>query len=184
MRAQSHSNPSPLASLFRREAAGRDRRVGERLLAYWDNKLAEFGDQITVAALDLEDMARLDWSNRFLISIDPIVERSSLVMYGKKFASLLQLPEKPRPDLSLLRQLPHRYVEVFLEGCEQAQRERDLVRLEGRVGRRDAKIEQYRIVFIPVGVRPKSLTYFALGAFSNRVIDPIALAMAIGAGPL
>jgi hypothetical protein len=184
MRALPRSAPSPLASLLWREAAGRDRRVGERLLAYWEGKLAEFGDQMTLAALDLGDIARLDWSNRFLISIDPVVERSSLVIYGKKFASLLQLPEKPRPELSLLRQLPHRYVEVFLEGCEQAQRERDPVRLEGRVGRRDAKIEQYRLVFIPVGVRPKSLTYFALGAFNNRVIDPLALALAAESRPL
>lgn len=181
MRALPRSRPSPLASLFWREAAGRDRRVGERLLAYWDNKLAEFGDEVTIAALDLDNIASLDWSNRFLISIDPVVERSSLLMYGKKFASVLQLPERPRPDLSLLRQLPHRYVEVFLQGCAQAHRERSPVRLEGRVARRDAKIEQYRIVFIPVGVRPKSLTCFALGAFSNRVADPLALAMALDA---
>jgi len=31
--------------------------------------------------------------------------------------------------------------------------------------------EQYRAIFIPVGVKPNSLTCFAFGAFNNRIID-------------
>ena len=39
----------------------------------------------------------------------------------------------------------------------------------------DDRVEQYRAVFIPVGVKPNSLTHFAFGAFNSRVIErPIA----------
>jgi hypothetical protein len=154
------------------EATGRDRREGERVLAFWDSKLEDFGDGITISALDLTNIRSRDWSNRFLISVDPVVERSALIMYGAKFAGLLQLPEEPRTDLPLTRQLPRRYVDVFLEGCTQAQKEWAPARLEGEIERADGKIEQYRAVFIPVGVRPNALTCFAFGAFSCRLIDP------------
>jgi hypothetical protein len=156
-------------------ATGRDRRESERLVTYWDSKLQEFGDGITIASLDITAITgRNDWSNRFLISVDPFLERSVMIMYGAKFAGLLGLPEQPRTEWPLLRQLPARYGQVFLQGCEQAQKEWVLVRLEGEVSRDDGRIEQYRIVFIPVGVRPKALTCFAFGAFSCRVVEPPA----------
>jgi hypothetical protein len=158
-------------------ATGRDRREGERLVAYWDSKLEEFGEGITIASLDVTAINTLrDWSNRFLISVDPFIERSMLIMYGAKFADLLRLPDKPRTDQPLLRQLPQRYGEVFIEGCTRAQQEWAPVRLEGDIPRDDGRIEQYRVVFIPVGVRPNALTCFAFGAFSSRIVDPPAAA--------
>jgi hypothetical protein len=151
---------------------GRDRREGERLIAYWDGKLEEFGDGITIASLDITAInSQRDWSNRFLISVDPFIERSMLIMYGAKFASLLNLPEKPRTDQPLLRQLPQRYGEVFIEGCTRAKDEWAPVRLEGEIAQDDGRIEQYRVVFIPVGVRPNALTCFAFGAFSCRTVE-------------
>ena len=153
------------------EPTGRDRREGERLMAYWESKLQELGGVVTAAGLDLATTNSRDWSNRFLISVDPVIERSSLVLYGPRFAQLLGLPEHPRTDLPLLRQLPRRYADLFLRGCSEAQKTMAPVRLEGEVERADDRIEQYRAVFIPVGVKPNSLTCFAFGAFSSRVIE-------------
>ncbi len=158
------------------EPAGRDRREAERVMAYWDNKLHELGGEVTVAGLDLNRINTREWSNRFLIAVDPVIERSSLVLYGPKFAQLLHLPPQPRPDLPILRQLPRRYADVFLRGCAAAPKEMVPARIEGEVERYDGRIEQYRVVFIPVGVKPHSLTCFAFGAFNNRVIEPRATA--------
>ncbi len=154
------------------EPTGRNRREAERVIAYWKGKLAELGAEMTVAGLDLGRINSKDWSNRFLIAVDPMVERSALVLYGPKFAQLLHLPPQARADLPILRQLPRRYAEVFLRGCTEAQKEMAPVRLEGDVERYDNRIEQYRVVFIPVGVKPNSLTCFAFGAFSSRIVEP------------
>jgi hypothetical protein len=82
------------------------------------------------------------------------------------------LRAKPRSDLSMMRQLPRRYGELFLRGCTEAQQEMAPVPLEGEIERADGRIEQYRAIFIPVGVKPNSLTCFAFGAFNNRIIEP------------
>jgi hypothetical protein len=155
-----------------KKPTGRDRREAERVIAYWESTLQKLGGDATVAALDLASINTRDWSNRFLISIDPAIERSALLLYGPKFARLLNLPEQPRLDLPMMRQLPRRYAELFLSACAEAQKEMAPVRLEGEIERADGRIEQYRAVFIPVRVKPNSLTCFAFGAFSNRVLDP------------
>ncbi len=151
---------------------GRDRREAERLMAYWEGKLKELGGVVTIAGLDLAAADSRDWSNRFLISIDPVVERSALLLYGPKFAQLMGLRARPRTDLPMMRQLPRRYAELFLRGCAEAQQETVPVRLEGEIERADGRIEQYRAIFIPVGVKPNSLTSFAFGAFNSRVLEP------------
>ena len=153
------------------QQAGRDRREAERVTAYWQKKLAELGGSLTVATLDFGVTDAREWSNRFLIAIDPMIERSSLVQYGPKFAQLLQLPEQARHDLPMLRQVPRRYAEVFLRGCARAQKEMAPVHLEGEVERYDGRFEQYRAVFIAVGVKRDSLTSFAFGAFNCRIVD-------------
>jgi hypothetical protein len=71
----------------------------------------------------------------------------------------------------ILRQLPRRYADVFLRGCSEAQRDMAPVRLEGETERYDGRIEQYRAVFIPVGIKPNSLTCFAFGAFNSRIVE-------------
>lgn len=158
------------------EPTGRSRREAERVIAYWEGKLRELGGEVTVAGLDLSRINSKDWSNRFLISLDPMIERSALVLYGPKFAQLLHLSPQPRPDLPILRQLPPRYADVFLRGCAEAQKEMAPVSLGGKVERYDGRVEQYRVVFIPVGVKPNSLTCFAFGAFNNRIVDAPAAA--------
>ena len=53
------------------EPTGRDRREAERVMAYWESKLRELGGEVTVAGLDLNRINSKDWSNRFLIAVDP-----------------------------------------------------------------------------------------------------------------
>jgi|SRR5579864_5016193 len=162
----------PSVEGYARLETPRDRRQCERAVAYWEDRLEEFGSGLTVAALDLSRIASSDWSNRFLISVDPMIERSSLVLYGPKFAELLHLPEQARPSVPMTRQLPRRYGDVFLEGCAAAQKAGHPVRFEGDINRYDGKVEQYRAVFIPICVRPNSTTCFAFGAFNRRIVDP------------
>src|SRR5437763_12179162 len=102
------------------EPGGRGRREAERAIAYWERKLAALGDDVTIAALELGNVTAEAWSNRFLIALDPVFERSSLLLYGRHFARLLHLPEQARPDIPMLRKLPQRYVEVFQRGCSEA----------------------------------------------------------------
>jgi hypothetical protein len=154
------------------EPTGRDRREAERLMAYWEEKLKELGGVVTLAGLDLAAADSREWSNRFLIAVDPVAERSALMLYGPKFAELMGLPAEPRKDLPMMRQLPRRHVDLFLRGCAEAQQTLAPVRLEGEIERADGRIEQYRAIFIPVGVKPNSLTCFAFGAFNNRIIAP------------
>ena len=151
---------------------GRDRRETERVISYWESKLKALGGEVTVAALDLPDIGTPEWAHRFLIAVDPQVERSSLVLYGARFADLLHLPETPRPDRPMLRQLPSRYGEVFLGGCAEIRKEMAPVRLDGEVERSDGKVELYRAGFIPVAVKPQALTWFAFGAFNCRLAEP------------
>jgi hypothetical protein len=150
---------------------GRGRREAERVISYWEAKLRELGGDMTVAGLDLNRISSGEWANRFLIAVDPVIERSSLVLYGPTFARLLHLPEQARPNVPILRQLPRRYAEVFLRGCGEAQKEMAPVRLEGEAERYDSRIEQYRAVFIPVGIKRNSLTCFAFGAFNSRIVE-------------
>lgn len=162
----------PFKKAVAEQPTGRDRREAERAVAYWEDKVDALGPDATIAALDLGAINGADWSNRFVIAVDERIERSSLLLYGSKFARLLDLPAKVRRDLPLVRQLPWRFSEVFLHGCAEAPLQMAPVRLEGEIERDDDRVEQYRAVFIPVGVKPNSLTHFAFGAFNSRVVVP------------
>lgn len=160
----------------RNGATGRERREAERAIAYWDEKQRQHGGNATVAALELGNIKSEEWSHRFLMAADPLIERSVLLMYGDRFARLLDLPERPRVTVPIVRQLPPRYGDVFLRGCADVRREMAPVRIEGEVERNDGRIEQYRAGFIPVGVKPQALTWLAFGAFNSRVVEPEAVA--------
>jgi hypothetical protein len=149
--------------------SGRERRESERVLAYWDEKTAQLGETPTVAALDLADMNSESWSHRFVIAVDPMVENSALLMYGADFAKLLDLPRKTTPHIPMVRQLPKRLSDVFVRGCGDAHQHNTPVRLEGEIEREDGRRELYRAAFIPVGVKPNSLTHLAFGAFNSCV---------------
>jgi hypothetical protein len=93
------------------------------------------------------------------------------LLYGSKFAQLLELPVNAIPHLPMAQQLPKRYSEMFMRGCHEAHMDRAVIRLEGKVGRVDGHRELYRAAFIPVGVRENSLTHFAFGAFSRSLAE-------------
>jgi hypothetical protein len=150
---------------------GRERRESERAIRYWETKIEKLGRSATVAALDLAQINTPDWSHRFVIAVDPVVENSSLLLYGSDFAKLLDLPPKGTPHVPMVRQLPRHLSNVFMQGCGDAHSQRQPVRLEGEVARPDGRMERYRAAFIPVGVKENSLTHLAFGAFNSCVAD-------------
>lgn len=165
--AQSGSAPLP-PSFEHVEPSGRERRESERVIAYWEKKSLACGGMPTMAELDLAEMESPDWSHRFVIAVDPKVEDSALLMYGSTFAEYLGL-RYATGDQPIFQQLPKHLASVFAQGCSEAATSRMPVRLEGAVAREDGREELYRAAFIPVGVRPNSLTCLAFGAF-NRTL--------------
>ena len=151
--------------------SGRERRESERAIRYWEKKVEQLGRQATVAALDLADINTADWSHRFVIAVDQVVENSSLLLYGSDFAKLLDLPPKGTPHVPMVRQLPRHLSKMFMQGCGDAHNQRHAVRLEGEVARPDGRLELYRAAFIPVGVKENSLTHLAFGAFNSCVTE-------------
>jgi hypothetical protein len=154
------------------ELTGRERRESERAIRYWEKKVEKLGKAATVAALDLGEINTADWSHRFVIAVDPVVENSSLLLYGSDFAKLLDLPPKGTPHVPMVRQLPRHLSNVFMQGCGDAHLQRQAVRMEGEVARPDGRTELYRAAFIPVGVKENSLTHLAFGAFNSCIADP------------
>jgi hypothetical protein len=158
--------------------SGRERREAERVIAYWEDKAAALGEIPTLGALDLAHIDSAEWSNRFVIAVDDTIENSPLLLYGPKVANLFERPRKGRRAPPLVGHLLAPFSQVFLQGCAEAPRQKAPVRLEGALERADNRTEQYRAVFIPVGVRPNSLTHFTFGAFSSRTLDAAAAAAA------
>ncbi|HWB51503.1 MAG TPA: hypothetical protein VG651_20500 [Stellaceae bacterium] len=150
---------------------GRERRESERAIRYWEKKVEKLGRGATVAALDLGEINSADWSHRFVIAVDPVVENSSLLLYGSDFAKLLELPPKGTPHVPMVRQLPRHLSSVFMQGCGDAHNRREAIRMEGEVPRPDGKVELYRAAFIPVGVKENSLTHLAFGAFNSCIAE-------------
>ncbi|MBV9553780.1 MAG: hypothetical protein JO032_13440 [Alphaproteobacteria bacterium] len=156
------------------EPSGRERRESERAISYWEKKIEKLGKSATVAALDLGEINSKDWAHRFVIAVDPVVENSSLLLYGSDFAKLLQLPPKGTPHVPMVRQLPRHLSRVFMQGCGDAHNQRSPIRLEGEAPRDDGRTELYRAAFIPVGVKENSLTHLAFGAFNSCVVERAA----------
>jgi hypothetical protein len=97
--------------------SGRERRASERAISYWQKKVAELGSNPTIAALDLTALDSEDWSYRFVMTIDPLLDGSSLLLYGSDVARLLGLPIGSKARVPIMRRLPARYVPVFRRGC-------------------------------------------------------------------
>ena len=151
--------------------SGRERRQSERALVAWERKLTDLGRSPTLlelfAAVDTEE-----WSHGFVVAVDPIVEVSSLLVYGADFARLLDMPKKNLPFVRMSRQLPARYTEIFLKGCTQACNQNGPERVEGEVARVDGRLELFRAVFIPIEPEENSPMRYAFGTFSSRIADP------------
>jgi len=108
--------------LFRKVSpAKRERRETERLLVYWKQMAEQLGHAPTLMSLDLSEMGTDDWAYRFIISINAVVENSGLLIYGSKFARLLDLPATPDPHVPMIEQLPQRFAPLFVKGCGDAE---------------------------------------------------------------
>ncbi|MBV9824904.1 MAG: hypothetical protein JO001_04365 [Alphaproteobacteria bacterium] len=153
------------------EPTGRERRQSERTLVAWEQKLATLGRSPTLpelfAAVDTDE-----WSYGFVVAVDPMVEVSSLLVYGADFARLLDMPKKNLPFVRMSRQLPARYTDLFMRGCTQACHQEAPERVEGEVEREDGRRELFRAIFIPVEPEENSPMRYAFGTFSSRIADP------------
>jgi hypothetical protein len=148
----------PLKQTVAEQPNGRERRAAERAIVYWEDKVDAHGPNATVAVLDLAAIDSTDWSNRFIVAVDQRIERSTLLLYGSKFAGLLDLPPKARLDLPLIRQLPKDLAALFLLGCADAQMQMAPVRLahliRGMAGIRWRVSPRALILFIDWVSRP------------------------------
>jgi hypothetical protein len=152
-------------------ADGRERRIPERAVNYWQARRAELGDRATIAALDLHGIESEDWSHRFLVAIGDEIEDATLLLHGTDFGRLLDMPPQKTPPLALKRKLPPRFREVFFEGCGGALKAAGApVRREGTLARADGRQEQYRAVFISLEADESTPVRFVWGAFSCRVV--------------
>lgn len=147
-----------------------EKRESERALLYWRQKVAQFGDPPPLMSLELTRMLNRDWNHRFLISTDPEIENYIFLIYGKQVAHLLDLPDEPVQRVPMIRQLPQRYVPIFVEGCSEAASRPGPVRKSGRFERWDGQVELYRLAFVPVTVRPNSAVSLVYGAMNCRIL--------------
>ena len=151
-------------------ARGAELRESEKAIRHWGLKVAQFGSPPPLMAFDLTQMLKGDWSYRFLIAADAVVENHAFLIYGPRFARLLGLPEQPLVQIPMMPQLPERYRIVFARGCGEAVEAGSPVRINGMFQCDDGRREVYRAAFMPVAVRPNSLTQLVFGAFNCRMI--------------
>jgi hypothetical protein len=158
-----------------------ERREAERAITYWEQEAIRLGHPPTLLTFNSVDMTSEKWAYRFILSVDPIGSRTrasedrpiaenwAFIFCGAKFATLLNLP-KGR-NVSVIQQLPARFLPVFTKGCTDAISLGIPVRMQGAVEREDGRQELYRAVFIGLRVRLHGLTHLVFGAFNCRVTD-------------
>lgn len=144
-------------------------RQSERAVLYWWQKLAQYGDWPPLASLDLERMSSRDWEHRFLIRVHSPVERCAFLIYGQAVARLLGLPDDPVSQVPTVKQLPKRYLPVFVEGCNEVAAGRGPIRKTGAIDRPGDTVEVYRAAFLPVGLEPADAS-FVYGTFNTRIL--------------
>jgi hypothetical protein len=146
-------------------------RDTDSAITLWYRKATEAGPPL-VSAFDLSRLAS-DWSYRFLIAGDKVVADAVFLVYGTRFARLLDLPAKPLHHLPVLKQVPTRYQTLFGDGYSKAMMERAPARFSGAVSRCDGKMELYRAAFMPVqGARAS--TCLVLGTFNCRTVAQVS----------
>ncbi len=152
------------ATIEHRAVTGESRDT-ERATALWYQKASTTGLP-PVSSFDLSRLTS-DWSYRFLIAGDEVVEDAVFLVYGPRFARLLCLPDKPLHYAPVIKQLPLRYRPLFAEGYGQVITQLAPARFSGAVVRVDGEMELYRAAFMPVqGTRAS--TSLILGTFNYR----------------
>jgi hypothetical protein len=92
-------------------------RDTEQAIRLWHHKAAN-GSPPNLTAFDFQRL-QTDWGYRCLISSDEFVGAAVFIIYGVRFARLLGLPDSADPGLPMLQQLPARYRDLFVEGCDE-----------------------------------------------------------------
>ena len=143
-------------------------RDTEHAIAFWRQKASECGGLPPPTAFDFFRMSSGAWSDRFVICADAVVNEFAFLIYGSRFAKLLEMPEKPRRGIPIARQLPRRYLPLFTDGCGHAIAQAAPVRLSGVVVDY-GQIELYRAAFMPLAMRVNSSKQLVFGTFNRRI---------------
>jgi hypothetical protein len=143
-------------------------RDTEHAISFWRRKASEFGGLPPTEAFDFSRMITGDWSHRFVICTDPIVSELVFLVYGSRFAQLLELPEEPISGIPITGRLPGRYLPLFSEGCRDAIAYAAPVRLSGAVIDY-GQVELYRAAFMPLAMREYSSMHLVFGTFNRRI---------------
>ena len=136
--------------------------------SFWHQKASEFGGLPPLTAFDFSQMISGAWSHRFVICVDAVAGEPAFLIYGSRFAQLLELPEKPISGVPINGQLPGRYLPIFTEGCSDAIARAAPVRLRGAVVDY-GQIELYRAAFMPLAMQPNSSMRVVFGTFNRRI---------------
>jgi hypothetical protein len=137
--------------------------------ALWRQKAAEYGGPPPVTAFDISRMARSDWGYGFMICYGSMEIDHTFLVYGSQLRRLLELPVSPVCGVPLSRQMPARYLPVFMAGCAKTIAQGVPVRLSGSVVHL-GQVELYRAVFMPLAALPNSPVRRILGSFNRRTI--------------
>jgi hypothetical protein len=149
--------------------AVRERRESEQLIADWEGETRRLGHALALMTLDISAMTSPKWDYRFVITVVPVVEDWSFLFYGTRFASLMELPERPSHSVSMVTQLPVRYVPVLTNGCIASTFSATAVRMHGTVRCEDGGEELYRAAFIRLNLDANRQQHFVLGVFNCRL---------------
>jgi hypothetical protein len=143
-------------------------RDTELAISLWRLKASESGGLPPPAAFDFSQMILGAWSHRFVICADVSAGELTFLIYGSRFAQLLELAEEPANGIPITRQLPGRYLPLFTEGCREAIAHTAPVRLSGAVVD-FGQIELYRAAFMPLAKRRNSSIQLVFGTFNRRI---------------
>jgi hypothetical protein len=168
---------------FRAGSAARDRAIDagkpepgpvgelrdtELAISLWRQKASESGGVPPPTAFDFSLMIGGAWNYRFVICTDAVVGELTFLIYGSRFAQLLELPAEPVSGVPIIRQLPGRYLSLFTEGCREAVAQAAPVRLSGAVADY-GQIELYRAAFMPLAMHQHSFMRLVFGSFNRRI---------------
>jgi hypothetical protein len=148
--------------------ASRERRDDRRALEHWLRNASEEERTPLLATFDFASI-KSDWTHRFLICTDRIIESAAFLAYGLRFAELLELPERVTAITRLNEQIPERYRPLFAEGCSSAMIKQVPARFTGSFDQ-DFKAELFRAVFLPIRLHASWSKWLIFGSFNSRVV--------------
>jgi hypothetical protein len=143
-------------------------RDAELAMTLWYQKASQFTGLPPLSAFDFSRMISGTWSHRFVIGVDAVVGELTFLIYGSRFAQLLELPKEPITDIPISRQIPARYLPLFTDGCRDAVAQAAPVQSSGAVVNY-GQIELYRTAFMPLAMGPNSSLQPVFGTFNHRI---------------